>query len=181
VQVYDIRLNRTDAVPSLVLAVIGLKRTNLTRSPAESFAYLNSTYVLLGPAPDPGITVRLIHYEDGSLSTLPSSVSGVTWQMAARTDVITFDCQDTNGTNSLQNIGTVVAYSANVGDINGDGIVDILDAITLAGIYGKMQCQTGWNPDANLNGTPDPVSGKQVIDILDAITLANNFAKHNQP
>jgi hypothetical protein len=107
--------------------------------------------------------------------------TGVTWQLAARTDVITFDCQDTNAANNLQNDGTLVAYSVNVGDINGDGIVDILDAITLAGVYGKQAGQTGYNADANLNLTPDTVSGKQIIDILDAITLANNFGKHNQP
>jgi hypothetical protein len=56
-----------------------------------------------------------------------------------------------------------------------------LDAITLAGVYGKQAGQTGYNADANLNTTPDGTSGKQIIDILDAITLANNFGKHNQP
>jgi hypothetical protein len=182
-QIFDLHVKRTDAVAGLVAAVIGLKRTNLTNSPAESFAYPNSTFVLLGPAPDPGITVRLIHYETGSSTTgiLPAGATGVTWQMAARTDVITFDCQDTNLANNLQNDGTVVAYKTNLADINGDGIVDILDAITLAGVYGKQEGQTGYNADANLNTPPDPVSGKQIIDILDAITLAKNFGKHNQP
>ena len=183
VQIYDLHVKRTDAVAGLVAAVIGLKRTNLTSSSAESFAYPNSTFVLLGPAPDLGITVRLIHYETGSSTTgiLPAQATGVSWQMAARTDVITFDCQDTNPANNLQNDGTVTAYTANIADINGDGIVDILDAITLAGVYGKQAGQTGYNADANLNLVPDPVSGKQIIDILDAITLANNFGRHNQP
>jgi hypothetical protein len=183
IEIYDIHVKRTDAVAGLVYAVVGLKRTNLTSSPAEAFAYPNSTYVLLGPSPDPGITVRLIHYETGSSATgiLPAKTTGVSWQMGARTDVLSFDAQDTNAANNFQADGTLVAYSVNTGDINGDGIVDILDAITLAGVYGKQAGQAGYNADANLNTTPDTVSGKQIIDILDAITLANNFGKHNQP
>jgi hypothetical protein len=105
----------------------------------------------------------------------------VTWQIGARADIAQAGAQDTNATNNYQTDGTVVAYSGLTGEINGDGIVDILDAITLAGVYGLQAGQTRYNADANLNATPDPVSGKQVIDILDAITLANNFGKHIQP
>jgi hypothetical protein len=210
-QIFDLHVKRTDAVAGLVAAVIGLKRTNLTNSPAETFAYPNSTFVLLGPSPDPGITVRLIHYETGSSTTgiLPAGATGVTWQMAARTDVITFDCQDTNPSNNYVSDGTVTAYAntftdfdfnhdgiiniydyyifANIfdklflGDINGDGIVDILDAIALAGVYGKIAGQTGYNADANVNPLPDGDTGKQMVDMFDALILATRFGRHLQP
>jgi hypothetical protein len=63
------------------------------------------------------------------------------------------------------------------GDINGDGTVDIFDAILLADVYGKQEDQEGWNPYANLNMTPDQLTGKQVIDIFDAIMLGNNYGR----
>jgi hypothetical protein len=64
------------------------------------------------------------------------------------------------------------------GDINEDGIVDIFDAILLANSFGKQEVQTSYNPDANLNFTPDQATGKQVIDIFDAIILANHYNQH---
>lgn len=54
------------------------------------------------------------------------------------------------------------------GDINGDKIIDIFDAILLAGAFDTSQGDPGWNPDADINGDG-------IIDIFDAILLAANF------
>jgi PKD repeat protein len=56
------------------------------------------------------------------------------------------------------------------GDINGDGIVDIFDAIMLANAFNSGPGDPQWNPNADINGD-------SVVDIFDAITLANNFGK----
>jgi hypothetical protein len=55
-----------------------------------------------------------------------------------------------------------------VGDINNDGVVNILDAILLSNAFGSSQGEHDWNRTADLNtdGT---------INILDAILLANHF------
>ena len=92
--------------------------------------------------------------------------------------LIRVSMMDTDGRSGYSVVWVFVAHPRLIGDINGDGIVDILDAITLAGAYGTQEGQTRYNADANLNTNPDPVTGLQVIDILDAITLANNFNKH---
>lgn len=58
------------------------------------------------------------------------------------------------------------------GDVNGDGIVDIYDAISLAGAYASVPGSSNWNPNADLNNDTS-------IDIYDAIILANNYGKKN--
>ncbi len=58
-----------------------------------------------------------------------------------------------------------------VGDLNGDHIVDILDAIILANHFNTSLGQTGWDQNADLNGDG-------VIDILDAILLSSHFNQH---
>ena len=55
------------------------------------------------------------------------------------------------------------------GDVNGDGIVDIFDAIAFAGAFGSTPSQPNWNPDC------DFAASFGVIDIFDAIVLAGNF------
>ncbi len=57
------------------------------------------------------------------------------------------------------------------GDINGDGTVDIFDAILLAGAYNTFPGRPNWSPNADING-----SG--MVDIFDAIILANHYNQH---
>jgi len=54
------------------------------------------------------------------------------------------------------------------GDLNGDGTVNILDAIILSNAFGSTPGSTNWNPNAELNGD-------NTVNILDAILLSNNF------
>lgn len=56
------------------------------------------------------------------------------------------------------------------GDVNGDGTVNILDAIKLAGAFGSVPGDSKWNPNADINGDG-------TVNILDAIKLAGNFGK----
>jgi hypothetical protein len=56
------------------------------------------------------------------------------------------------------------------GDINGDGVVDIYDAILLAAAYGSTPGTPNWNPNADINGDG-------IVDIYDAVILAGNFGQ----
>jgi hypothetical protein len=56
------------------------------------------------------------------------------------------------------------------GDLNGDGIVDIYDAIILGNAYNSTPGRPTWNSNADINGDG-------IVDIYDAILLANNFNK----
>ena len=57
------------------------------------------------------------------------------------------------------------------GDISGDGIVDIYDAILMANSYNTAPGNSKWSPNADLK-TDD------FIDIYDAIILANHYNQH---
>ena len=56
------------------------------------------------------------------------------------------------------------------GDVNGDGTVDIYDAILLAAAFNSTPGSRNWNPNADINGDG-------VVDIYDAIILAAHFGQ----
>jgi hypothetical protein len=64
----------------------------------------------------------------------------------------------------------MMEYTPIPGDINGDGTVDIYDAITLASAFGSTPGSPNWNPNADINGDG-------IVDIYDAITLASHFGQ----
>jgi len=57
-----------------------------------------------------------------------------------------------------------------LGDINGDGIVDVFDFIIVAAAFGSKPGDSKWNPDADLNSDG-------LIDIFDVEAVAKNFGK----
>ena len=57
-----------------------------------------------------------------------------------------------------------------VGDVNGDGSVNILDAIVISTAYGALPGGPNWNGNADINGD-------NVVNILDAIILSVNYGK----
>ena len=56
------------------------------------------------------------------------------------------------------------------GDVNGDGKVDIFDAIVLGHSLGTVPGSPNWNQSADLNSDG-------TIDIFDALVLASCFGK----
>jgi hypothetical protein len=57
------------------------------------------------------------------------------------------------------------------GDINGDGIVNIFDAILLSNAYNAVSGGSRWNPNADLKAD-------DIINVLDAIVLSNHYMQH---
>ena len=76
---------------------------------------------------------------------------------------------ETNATDNTYTDGVVKIVIP--GDINGDGIVDIYDAIMLAGAYNAIPSKPNWNTNADLNGD-------EIVDIYDAIVLAGHYNQH---
>jgi len=58
-----------------------------------------------------------------------------------------------------------------LGDVNGDGIVDIFDIVIAADAYGSRPGCYNWNPQADLNSD-------NLIDIFDFVIIAVNFGRH---
>ena len=54
------------------------------------------------------------------------------------------------------------------GDLNVDGLVDIIDIVIVAARFSSVWCQNGWDPRADVNGDG-------IVDIFDLVSLAANF------
>lgn len=85
-----------------------------------------------------------------------------------------------NGTHYLTNFTFIFGSTFELtvtftgeGDINYDGIVDIYDAILLAGAYNSIPGNRNWNAHTDLNND-------STVDIYDAITLAGNYGRDYQ-
>ena len=60
--------------------------------------------------------------------------------------------------------------SSILGDLNGDGIVDIFDVVTISLAFGSTPLDSSWNRAADLNYD-------DAVDIFDIVLLAQNFGK----
>jgi len=84
------------------------------------------------------------------------TLSAYAWPVAGETDT----------SNNLLVGGWVVVTIP--GDLNGDGTVNILDAIQLSNAFLSTPGTPNWNSNADINGDG-------VVNILDAILLSNDF------
>jgi peptide/nickel transport system substrate-binding protein len=186
---FTIHVERTDSNASILAlpVVVGIYRFNVSgisqcipNGTITTKEYPNSALILMGITSSQNLT--LPWYEDGVSSTLPANA---TWELGGRMAVgpgstgvdTNTSLEEINATASPQPL-LITAYTTGdpstqsyftlVGDINGDAIVDILDAILLANSFGLTLGNPGFNPAADLNGD-------NTINILDAILLANNF------
>jgi hypothetical protein len=64
--------------------------------------------------------------------------------------------------------GTVRVSLASTGDLNGDGVVDLFDALLLAQHFGSKQGDPNWDSFCDLNGDGE-------VDVFDVIALARIF------
>jgi hypothetical protein len=71
---------------------------------------------------------------------------------------------------SDNNVIDGVIFVTTPGDANGDGLVDIYDAIILAVAFNSVPGRSNWNSAADFNND-------NKVDIYDAILLANNYGK----
>ena len=76
---------------------------------------------------------------------------------------------DSNLTNNVLQSPTNVTVRI-LGDMNGDGTVDIYDAIMFSNYFGLKLGEPGWNPYADMNQN-------NATDIFDAIILASHFGQ----
>ena len=178
---FQVHVKRNDANTNVTLltVAVSLERFNLTALGAAvpvvnplTPAYLASTIVLLAPGAD--WTGVLTWYEDGVVSTCQANA---TWEIAAFVAVVAPIGAEVNNTgNNFLDSGfnstvmtswnaTSATYYLIPGDLNGDGVVNILDAIGFMNCYGKSSGQPGYNQAADLNGDG-------VIDVYDAILFS---------
>jgi hypothetical protein len=116
--------------------------------------------------------------------SLPTPLSGngtlATMQFQVEADKVRNSTLHLFGVKLVDNTGQSLPFNTTdggftnapvlVGDLNGDGVVDVYDAITLAKSFMTSPGDPDWNPDADLNGDG-------IINIVDVIILGENFGK----
>ncbi len=65
---------------------------------------------------------------------------------------------------------TITIHTALMGDLNGDGVVDILDVVKVAIAYNSRPGDPNWNADCDLNNDG-------MVDIFDLVTVAANYGR----
>jgi len=119
-------------------------------------------------------TLPIVSYKwnfgDGNVTTVSNVAIGHVYSAVANYSV-TLTVTDILGLQSNKTYTIRVSTTTPVlGDINGDGTVNVLDAILLAKAFGSRPGSPNWDPRADLNKD-------SVVNILDAIKLAGNFGK----
>ncbi len=85
-----------------------------------------------------------------------------------------YDVKLVNSTGQTLPFSTVDGSFSNgrmiLGDLNGDGVVNLKDAMAAAHAFGSSSGDPNWNPDADLDGNG-------TINVIDLILLAINFGR----
>lgn len=138
---------------------------------ANQQAVFDATITVLGwdGTTHPPIATYTWDFGDQNVTTTSSAKTVHTY--AAFGDYsVTLNVTDTSGYNGTITKTVRVRLAGIIGDVNGDGIVDVLDAILLSNAYNATPGDDNWNPNADLNDD-------LIVDILDAIVLANHFGE----
>jgi hypothetical protein len=150
--------------------------------PGDSFAKVNVTVLNQGSYTETNINVTVyanttsVASQNVTLSSGNSIIITFTWNtlgFAKGNYTISAYAWPVPGeTHTADNNYTYGLVQVTImGDVDGNGNVNVLDAIDLSNSFGKNIGQTGFNPNADFDDNG-------VLNILDAITLANNFGQH---
>jgi len=114
-------------------------------------------YMVVGPFPLPSGNSTIINFRWNTTSVAKGkyTISAYVWPVPGDTDMT--DDTFTNG----------MVYVGIPGDLNADGIVDVFDAVILAGAAGSRPGSSNWNPNADINSDG-------IVDIFDAVILSGH-------
>jgi hypothetical protein len=162
---YNVTISRLDdySPPDLVNASVTLKRTNADNT--SDWHLLDEVVVPLEPS---STTFRVLTWDENETLT-----SG-NWSISASIKVPAKQgLYDENGTNNELSWGTIAAEKL-VGDVNGDGIVELMDFRLACDAYGSTPSDPNWNPDCDLYPQPD---GDGMVEMMDFFVLSEHYGQ----
>jgi hypothetical protein len=140
----------------------------------NGYGYLNHSVVFIGKStcfnaseshdPDGSIVSYTWDFGDGNTTTISSPIVNHNYTKTG-TYTVTLNVTDNQGS---WNIVTVNVQVILLGDLNGDGKVNIIDIAIVAKAFGKKHGDPDWNPSADLNND-------KVINIVDIAIVAREF------
>jgi hypothetical protein len=129
---------------------------------AQCDSILVGTAPVVGLAPDAELTLTLVWNTTFVTPCHNYTVSG-------QASIVPFEF---NTTNNIYTDGTITVRI--VGDVNGDGKVDIQDILVVAKAFGSSPGDPRWNPYADINND-------NTVNIKDILLVAKNFGKTCSP
>ena len=110
------------------------------------------------------------NFGDGNITTTHTAT--ITHVYTAEGNyTVTLTITDANNlSNSTSKIVKVSLTPGLIGDLNGDGVVDIYDLVIVAAAYGSSPGDHNWDARADTNND-------SVIDIFDLVTVASHFGE----
>jgi len=137
-----------------------LNKGNFTES-FNTTAYANTTIIAsqnVTPVPAGNSTTVTLTWNTTGFAYGNYTISAYAWPVPGETN--------TANNNFTGGVVTVTIP----GDVNGDGVVNIFDAIILANAFNSTP-SPNWNANADINSD-------FIVDIFDAIILANHYNQH---
>jgi hypothetical protein len=147
----------------VTIEVVAMNRGNMTTETFNVTLYANTTAIGVQTVTlEPWTNITLTFYWNTS-GLAPCS----NFSMWAEASHVPYEI---NLENNVYYNGWVKIKT--IGDVNGDGVIDILDIVAITLSYGSREGDLKWNPEADLA----PPWG--VIDILDLVTCSSKYGWH---
>lgn len=128
--------------------------------------YFNETAIILPNAKNyTTITLKSGNHTSVIFTWNTTGVARGTYIVSAHATPVLGETETTDNTYVDDTITVTI-----VGDVNGDGIVDIVDLATVGRAFGTRPGDVYWNPEADTNND-------YLIDIDDLLTVARNYGK----
>ncbi len=148
---------------TVTIEVIAMNRGNMTTETFDVTAYYDSNTidtqgVTLGPWSNATLT---FHWDTTGQTPCQN------FTISARASIVPYELDPTNN----------VCYDGWVkikllGDVDGDGVIGILDVVAITTIYHHHSTDPDWNPDADL------AQPWGYIDLFDLVTLTSRYGQH---
>jgi WD40 repeat protein/metal-dependent hydrolase (beta-lactamase superfamily II) len=108
-------------------------------------------------------------WDFGDGNTTATAIAFVTHEYADKGNfTVTLEAVDVNGSNGT--LSRVIKVANLVGDVNGDGIVNMLDLYLIAIHYGEMPDNPNWDPDTD-------VDENGIVNMLDLYIAALHYGQ----
>ena len=169
--IFNVQLVKSDATPPTINILSPENKTYYIPPPGEII-------IAIYPPPSPQICIPLNFTVDEMTSWIGYSLNGQANVTVFRNTTLvgllpgTY-CMIIYGNDTYGNMGSSenVYFAVKIlGDINGDGIIDIMDLLIIALAYGSQPGDPHWDPDADINND-------EIVDIMDAVIIGVNFGK----
>lgn len=167
VAVTDVRTSKSGCWPIPTVGEGYTVQVNVTTENQGDFSETFNIYLNESVSPTPlSVTLSSGDHVTFTIVWNTSGLAKGNWTLIAFAEIVQNET-DTED-NTFEECWLVITVP---GDLNGDFIVDIFDAILLSNAFNSQPFSLNWNVNTDINND-------NLVDIFDAIILANHYSQH---